>query len=137
MRAPAPLHPVEHRVHRDAVDPGVEGRLVLERREPRVGLEEGLLREVLDLDRVLRVVPDQREDPRLVALHEELEGRLAPGQRLARFPIGQFCSHARSNSDRKDRICLRSRDGIANTWNPEYPFRNLRSRYSDHVFGTF
>jgi len=70
------LEEIEGGVDRDAVNPGRERALVLEALELAVHLDEGVLNDVLDLDRALGVVAHKTEDPILIALDQELEGQL-------------------------------------------------------------
>ena len=95
-RATLLLEMIERGVDRDAVDPGVERRLAFEGVQALEGLQEGLLRQVLELDRILDIVAQQREHARFMAFDKQLERALMARQRLAhqRGVVDRLLFHA-------------------------------------------
>ena len=58
----------------DAAEPGAEGAVVAQRREPRERLEHRLLRDLGGGHRIAERAPACAQQGRLVALHERAEG---------------------------------------------------------------
>ncbi len=74
---------IEAEIGNDAVDPGIEGTLKTETAQILVGLEEGLLINVLSVRLRSRQVQRQPQHRLIVMTHQDLEGRAVSLLRLA------------------------------------------------------
>jgi len=87
---------VEAHIGDDAVQPGIEGTVAAKLRQGPIGLDEGLLGNVLRLSRVAHIAHDQLDEFVLVLEHQRIERPLVPALHAAyQAQITCIGAHAR------------------------------------------